>query len=125
MSKQEKYKIRFHLAKGENFMKWQIRKGNMVSFYDPEEVSIYIKKGKLFNRKTTARKIHEGANKEVCAWIESDRVFVIDKKEDVEHLDKVSYNPKVTPNWVMEGEDVDGQTIHTIVSKGRELYGLA
>ena len=31
------YKIRFHLAKGENFMKWQIKAPDLVRYVDPAE----------------------------------------------------------------------------------------
>ncbi len=46
-------KVRFHLAKGENFMKWQVTSPSGVAYYDPEHFHITMRNCKLRNRKST------------------------------------------------------------------------
>ena len=62
---------------------------------------------KLFNQKGSAKKIYEGANKTVCAWVECDNVDIIDRVIVHSSARKVCYNPRVTPNWELDGENVD------------------
>jgi hypothetical protein len=117
------YKVRFNLGAGENFMKWKITdpKGNH-SYYEPSEVVIKMTGCFLRNQKGTAKKIHEGADKSVCAWVEAEAVEVLEQRQLQMAFDKVSYNPRVTPNWVMNGENVDGETFEAMVSINRELF---
>lgn len=101
-------KIRFHLGAGENFMKWRIENVNDkdVAFYSPEEMIALMTNCKLYNQKATANKIHNGANKTVCAWI------MCESFEFVEQVttfgEQIKYNPRVIPHWVdSEGNNVD------------------
>jgi hypothetical protein len=115
------YKVRFHLAKGKNFMKWQVRSINgEVSYYDPFKVSLRLSNCFLRNQLGTSNKIFLGANKTVCAWVECESVS-IESIGDAEgcHL---RYNPKVEPNWTLEGKVVDGQEFNEILSYNRSLY---
>ena len=65
------YRVRFHLGRGANYMKWQVRDSNGgVRYYDPESVRQVMLNAKLHNRPNVAKKICEGANKTVCAWVE-------------------------------------------------------
>jgi hypothetical protein len=118
------YKVRFHLAAGENFMKWQIKHPDgTVEFHDPNSVGIIMTGCFLRNQKGTAEKIFEGANKTVCAWVEAKEVTVLPFSEvTVDPENKIGYNPKVTPNWVYKGEDVDGESFTSMYSVGRTLY---
>ena len=76
------YKVRFHLGAGENFMKWQVKSPDgTVKFYKPEEVGILMTGCFLRNQKGTAEKIHAGANKTVCAWVEAQLVSVVPATE--------------------------------------------
>lgn len=114
-----KYQIRFNLGKGERYMKWKITspKGN-VQYLEPTEVTLYLEDCKLINNKGTAKKIYDGANKTVCAWIEAKNVIVYHRMSDdfVEGGIKVSYNPRVTPNWVMNGENVDKKKVGNLIT---------
>ena len=50
-------KVRFHLAKGENYMKWQVKDANGdVQYLEPEQVSIKMYGCKLINQRGTAEK---------------------------------------------------------------------
>lgn len=121
------YKVRFHLAAGENFMKWQVKDadGN-VKFYEPSEVSIRLFGCFLRNQKGTAEKIHAGAHKTVCAWVEAEDVVVMPVEEELVsemvEFTKAAYNPKVAPNWVIDGENADGRELPLVISEGRSLY---
>jgi len=122
MGTQRNIKVRFHLAQGVNFMKWQIKdnKGNVI-YLEPSEVSLSLHNCKLVNRPSTAKKIHEGAHKTVCAWIECEG-YNINKPPTVVDNQIVTYNPRVTPNWVLNGENVDGVIYEEIETLNRALH---
>jgi hypothetical protein len=120
-------KVRFNLGTGENFRKWQVTLPNgTVKYYEPSEVQLVMFGCFLRNQKGTAQKIFGGANKTVCAWVECQGVDIrgvgFVKVEDGEYKE-ISYNPRVTPNWDSEGENVDGTDVGMMVSDGRKLYG--
>ena len=64
----KRYRVRFHLAKGENFMKWQVfdKLHGTKEYYDPDTRSIIMRDCLLGNHATTAKKIFDGDNKQ-CA----------------------------------------------------------
>ena len=72
-----KYKIRFNLGRGENYLKWKVTSPNGdVNYYEPNDVCLHMENCKLVNQQGTANKIFDGANKTVCAWIESETVTI-------------------------------------------------
>jgi hypothetical protein len=102
-----KYKIRFNLGRGENYLKWKVTSPNGdVNYYEPNNVCLHMENCKLVNQQGTAKKIHDGANKTVCAWIESETVTIFEPLNIAQGI-KVSFNPRVQPNWVCDGEIVD------------------
>lgn len=123
-----KFQVRFNLGAGENFMKWKVTSPNgKAKYYEPNDVTLYMEDCKLVNHKGTAQKIYDGANKTVCAWVECANVVVYHKMPNdfVEGGAKVSYNPRVTPNWVMDGENVDKKKVGNLVSLDRSLLTTA
>ena len=64
-------RLRFHLAKGKNYMNWQLRNKveGILEYFSPAEFQYTIRDGKLNNSQKTANKIHGGSNKTVCSWI--------------------------------------------------------
>lgn len=137
------YKVRFHLSKGVNYMKWQItgdassKKPSGKPFYcDPSTVSIQMINAKLVNHVATATKIKCGANKTVCAWIECENLVIYRDdtaggKSSINHINKVvrkthmklSYNPRITPNWVGHNNtNMDKAENLNIFSYGKELF---
>jgi hypothetical protein len=57
------YKVRFHLAKGEHFMHWQVRGPNgYLQFYDPKQFALKMYNCVLKNQRATAQKICDGEN---------------------------------------------------------------
>jgi hypothetical protein len=99
------YKIRFHLARGDNFMKWQVRStdGNVVEYYRPEKEC-----------------------KTVCAWIECDDFQVLGQPDFVKPNVNdfyVRFNPRHNPNWVdMHGNIMNDEKYNLIVTQDRSLF---
>lgn len=120
------FKVRFHLAKGKNFQKWQVRHGRTVAYYDPSQVQLVLKGCTLHNQPATAKKICDGQEKTVCAWVACDSVEVIHNfitLADVPVCNLIHYNPKKTPFW-RDGNDnnIDKSTHQEIHSLGRQLF---
>jgi hypothetical protein len=117
------FKVRFNLGLGKNYMKWKLtHPRNKVEYLVPDEVQLVLTNCKLKNNKKTATKIFDGSHKVVCAWIECESVEVINKT--ITTFDKskqISYNPRKTPNWVYNDENVDNQKFTKIISVGRNL----
>lgn len=117
-------RLRYHLGRGVNFMKWQLRDtvNDTVEYYDPDTFEFTIVNGKLNNRPSTAKRIFEGENKTVCSWITfKDGIeFMSDPEDPV----SISYNPKLKPHWTAwdyDDSNLDGfeGSIYII---GRSLY---
>ena len=67
------YKLRYHLARGKNYKKWQLKHMSPVgkfalgTFYrDPDTFCALLHNCRLRNHGTVAKKIHDGMNKTVC-----------------------------------------------------------
>jgi hypothetical protein len=115
------FKVRFNLSAGENFMKWQVKCGHVVNYYDPSDVCIVMTGCKLRNNPHTAQKIHAGENKSVCAWIECDQVEIMAASNNAGF--PICYNPRKLPYWTdVSGRlKLDNHEFHKIVSAGRTL----
>lgn len=117
----KRFQVRFHLGKGENYGKWQVKCMAGVRYYDPATVSLTMLDCQLRNHPATARKIHGGADKKVCAWVDCNEVFVSPFGDSVPGL-PVSFNPKVAPHWRnFCGESIDNKRIDVLRSSGRQL----
>jgi len=105
----KKFKVRFNLGRGKNYLKWKVTSpSGSVKYYDPNNVSFLMENCKLVNQQGTAKKIHDGANKTVCAWIECETFYACRPYNELPtNATKISYNPRVQPNWVCDGEIVD------------------
>ncbi len=116
------YKIRFHLAN----MQWQVKKSDGITYYiNPEEYSLTLYDCKLRNRKSTAIKIKEGANKTVCAWIECERFITRPHyTPDVLYMTEISYNPRVCPWWTDNDSsvDLDEAKFDKIITRGKRTF---
>ena len=105
------YKVRFHLGRGKNFMKWQVTSNlntgdgtgakHVVSYVNPQENQLAMLGCKLSLQPTAAQKIHDGANKTVCAWIECEAVQVLEvnRIKPNEQDYRIKFNPRQSPNW--------------------------
>ena len=106
-------------------MKWQVfdLKHNVKTYYSPDEWSLVMGDCKLGNHPSTAKKIHEGADKTVCAWISCERVTPASTAPKTNDLTNFKYNPKKNPHWFTDNSsNVDGMTFKTMVTKNRKVY---
>lgn len=129
----KRFKVRFHLGKGKNYMTWQItdKKNNFYKdYYDPEKVDLIMYKCKLGNHEATARKIMNGESKTVCAWVECDMVDIAYKESptyqepNLDGATQYKYNPRKWPHW--NSDDVmnaDNMKFAKLKTKGRKIYG--
>ena len=123
----KRIKVRFNLGRGANFMKWKIQYPNgVVEYYTPSEVQLVMKGCQLRNHKGVAQKIFEGGEKVVCAWVLCDSIEISTSKflQLDTYCHKIKYNPRVQPNWLLNGEIVDNQKYDEIGSVDFGLYKL-
>lgn len=117
------FKVRFHLAKGKNFRKWQIKSKSEVSYYDPDEVQLILTNCILRNHPKTAKQIFDGSNKTVCAWIECLDYAVLNQICMINEQNILQYNPRIMPCWRnVDNQNMDNHDFKKIVSSGRHLY---
>lgn len=118
------FKIRFNLGRGKNYKKWKITTPNKnYYYYDPNEVNIIMREATLFNAPSISNTIFNGANKRVCAWIECKDIFIKIENGSTDSLkDELRFNPRVSPNWSINDENVDFQKFNILVSKGNKVY---
>ena len=115
------YKIRFNLGKGHGYLKWKIEcDGKTLVYIKPDDVTLIMENCKLVNQKATAEKIHKGANKTVCAWIECEHLR-LREPISIKGGRIMLYNPKIAPYWVFQGENADGEVFDMIRTKGKKL----
>jgi len=116
------YKVRFHLGRGQNYKKWQVASlDGAAVYFDPETTKLKLINCKLKNNKNVSRKIFEGQNKMVCAWVECEEIQINPNSNTIKN--KISYNPKKAPYWCDEsGADIDNQKFDMIFSEGNALY---
>lgn len=127
-------KVRFHLARGENYMHWQIVDFPNVKYFDSNENNLILTNCILKNNRSVAEKIHKGQNKTVCAWILCEKYdVVLNSNFDKKKYNKISYNPKKVPCWIYLNENkilktfedhqsIDNYKFSEIRSIGKTLY---
>jgi hypothetical protein len=129
------YKVRFHLGRGKNFMKWQVSSNlntgdgtgarHVVSYINPSENQLALFDCKLAIQPSAAKKIHEGACKTVCAWIQCAEVQVLSPNRIIKNDTdwNVRFNPRVSPEWYGEdGRVVSGEQFPIIFTNDRSLF---
>ena len=121
------YKIRFHLGRGDNFMKWQVKHpNNFVEYFEPEKRQLAMFNAKLKVQLGTSTKIHEGACKTVCAWIECEEFQALGKPDLVNPNRGdyfIRFNPKYNPNWVDEGHNIiNNDELDLVMTQDRSLF---
>lgn len=114
-------KVRFHLGRGENYMKWRVEGDDkQVSFYNPQHVQLVMSGCKLRNQKSAAKKIFSGENKTVCAWIDCEEVQFFFGPINMDK--QLVYNPRKQPNWTLNGEDVDGKQFEELRTIDNKIF---
>lgn len=126
----KRYRIRFHLAKGENYMKWQVfdLQTNTKSYLDPDSKSIIMTECELGNQPATSKKIFNGENKTVCAWVRCDDVKIKDRDgvipPAINGMTHYKFNPKKNPHWHTDHMmNADGKKFPVMMTHERKVYG--
>lgn len=123
--------VRFHLAAGENYRKWQVkvlmgRWQVRVYYLDPSMHRLEMRGCRLVNKINKARKVHDRGVKDVSGWIRCDEVLT--SEAPVEGLERLFYNPIKDVNWRREGDAGDfawdDTEYATLVTEGRQVYIL-
>tara|TARA_R100001510_G_C7636144_1_gene194273 strand:- start:632 stop:1006 length:375 start_codon:yes stop_codon:yes gene_type:complete len=117
-----KAKVRFHLGRGPNYQRWQVKQGESIEYYDPEDVILEMHNAKLCNQRKTAERICAGENKTVCAWVECDDLVVLPSSPDSapQVRDFAHYNPKRRPFWHNAArEDLDNTKYSRLATYGK------
>lgn len=121
-------KVRFNLGAGANYMKWKIDiPGQPAMYVNPDDVQLRMTGCTMKNQASTARKIHQGAHKTVCAWILCNEIDIladlrIPSVRQLKEHEQLSYNPRVQPHWLCGGNNVDGESYENIISLGKTLF---
>lgn len=124
-------RLRFHLARGEHYMHWQLknaRRGKPV-YFNPEDTNFLLEDVKLYNRRYAAQKIYEGANKSVCAWLAIKGSIKVHVSEfDTSGMVEISYNPKEVPFWTYKTRvpglevDLDLKEFNKVIINKTKIY---
>ena len=129
------YKVRFHLGRGKHFMHWQIKSKlntgdgtgakEIVDYVDPQDNQLAMLGCRLSVQPTAAQKIHDGANKTVCAWIECEAVQVLEvnRLKPNQQDYRIKFNPRQSPNWT-DGYNniVSGNEYEILFTNDRTLW---
>ena len=127
------YRIRFHLGRGEHFMHWQVKylgteygDEDKVSYIHPQDNQLALLGCKLNVQPTAAQKIHDGANKTVCAWIECETIQVLAVNRIKPNINdyRVNFNPHKSPDWTEGnwGNVVSGNKYELLFTEDRTLW---
>jgi hypothetical protein len=120
-------KVRFNLGRGKNYMKWKIQHPDgTIEYHSPTDVQLVMHECILKNYRKTAQKIFDGGEKVVCAWVLC-KSLAIKKEVFIQadaHGERIRYNPRVTPHWILDGENVDGMSVDKLVSVDFGLYKI-
>ena len=116
-------KVRFNLSRGVNYLKWKVEypDGNVMYYY-PTGVQLVMGNCTLKNYKKVAEKIHNGANKSVCAWVLCKTLELKFDNFITDNTTQIKFNPRVQPNWIINGEVSDGKKLDSIHSIGHSLF---
>lgn len=122
----KKMRVRFHLQSGKNYMKWQIRQGKSVKYYDPAQYQLELISCKLINKVSRAKKVNSAGVKDVSGWIECDEVVLTENP--VDNLERLFYNPIRDIHWRRESDDGefawDNSEYCSLITQGKQVYVL-
>jgi hypothetical protein len=124
------YAIRRNLRKGKQFgwmqiheaaTKSAIKKGSNDIFVDPSKFSIKMQNCYIHNSVARSAKIHSGdIHKERCAWVACSSFEIVKRVDAVDG--EVSFNPRIAPNFMHNGVNVDKQTFTNLITFGTQIF---
>jgi dTDP-4-dehydrorhamnose reductase len=114
------FKVRFNLARGENYQKWQIKHKEETFHVDPSSTKLLMINCTLKNNKKVAKKIFQGENKSVCSWILCENLFFEEKEIQGK---EIRYNPRKAPFWTDDNNsNLDDKKFSQIQTLDRKLF---
>ncbi len=124
------YAVRRNLRKGAKFgwmqiheaaTKSAIKKGSNDIFVDPSKFSIKMQNCYIHNSVARSAKIHAGdIHKERCAWVACNSFEIVERVDAVDG--EVSFNPRVSPNFIHNGNNVDKHTFDNLITLGTQIF---
>lgn len=107
------YKVRFHLAKGKDYKKWQVVfPDGSKHYYSPQEYTLILTDCKTRIQRAAATRIYNGANREVCAWVDCKNIDIKKCDFSQETLDRylyqseeLAFSPKDCIDWTSSIHD--------------------
>ncbi len=119
----KKIKVRFNLGRGERYMKWKIQyPDKRVDYLDPNSVQLIMNGCTLHNNTDLAKNIFKGGHKVVCSWIICESIKVSKKAVIDKNRKRISYNPRIAPNWIYRKRNVDGCEYNVLFTSNRGVY---
>jgi hypothetical protein len=116
-------KVRFNLGAGKNFMKWKVEyPDKRTEYFEPDKFQLVMKGCVLKNHKKTATKIFEGSHKVVCAWILCKDIEVLSEPIVLNDGQRITYNPRIQPNWTYDGGIVDDNSFNQLHTINRGVF---
>ena len=116
-------KVRFNLSRGRNYMKWKVEYPNGDKVYlNPDECTLIMHNTLLKNNRKVSEKIYNGHHKMVCAWVLCEHIEIVNQvnqKSTIVDNHIVRYNPRVTPNWVYQSNNVDNFKFGKLITYNR------
>ena len=123
-----KYKVRFHLGAGSHFKHWQVKTKDSISYYDPEKNYIVMNNCRLHNNPKVAEKVLKNQVRDVCGWVECEGLIVhtYDHNHEFEIKQRIIYDPKITPFWIVENtnEKIDDTSWEVLLTNGKKLFSV-
>lgn len=128
--------VRFHLSKGPNYLKWQVkvmqgRNKVDVYYYDPNEYQLEMRGCRLVNQPNKAKKVHERGVHDVSGWVRCEETMLRKNfypKLSVDNLERLFYNPIRDPFWRRESDGNefvwDNSRYATLITQGKQVYIL-
>ena len=114
------YRVRFHLAAGPNFRRWQVRgPGRSVVYHDPDSVSLILRECRLVVRPAAAARVHAAGVKDVCGWIAAESVEAVAPFEAAGA--SVKFDPITSVHWYVGGMVADGLPLPVLVTSHRRV----
>lgn len=120
--------IRRNLKGGKTFGFWQVstcktrsKLGKEIEHIDGTKYSLVLKNCYLHNVVSRAKVVHGGAHRERCGWIVCDSYEIVPKIDKNEGL-YVSYDPKKSPHFLCDEENIDKTQHNLITTQNYSIY---
>jgi len=114
-------------------MKWQVKTlvsdgTDIVQYFEPQKYQLAMFDAKLKVQLGTSKKIHEGACKTVCAWVECEELQILGTADLIKPAENdfyVRFNPRHNPNWTDRYSNImNDEKFDILVTDDRSIFVL-